>query len=148
MYSQYSQEMENVLFLHLTIVRQSWLWRAGYAPTDVQVINSIFQNMHQIDGGAKPGLTIDHNHFVEPATTMGTAQTTGAAGFCNAASHDYRLLPVSPARGTGCTLQCVPADIDGVPHPSDGRNRGCCADAPVGAALRVRQDMPASLGKL
>ena len=127
MLSQYSGPMENVLFLHLTIPNQSWLWREGYTPVDVHMANSLLLNM---SGGDRTGLTVAGNHFMDAAKAAGTEVTTGDPRFRAPASHDYRLQPDSPARGMARPLQCVPADIDGVPHPTTGRNRGCFANAP------------------
>lgn len=125
MFSQYSEEMENVLFLHLTIPNQSWLWREGYTPTEVLMANCVLLNM---SGSDRPGLVIDHSHFIDARKPAGSAVTTGDARFRAPAEHDYRLLNESPARGQGRPLQCVPADLDGEPHPATGRNRGCFAD--------------------
>jgi hypothetical protein len=126
MLSQYSGELENVLFLHLTIVRQSWLWREGFAPTGVVALNSIFQSMSP--GGDRPGLTVENNHFSEPGKSAGAGVTTGDPLYRAPGTNDFRLQPDSPARGSGRFLQCVPADIDGIPHPASKRNRGCHAD--------------------
>ncbi len=128
MFSQYSGPMENVLFLHLNIVRQGWLWRGtgpnAYAPQDVVVINSLFDRMRVIHDARTDGLTLDHNHFVHPKQVMGSAVTTGPAGYVDPAAKDYRIAEGSPAWGTGRPLQCVPADINGVPYAAS-RNRGC-----------------------
>jgi hypothetical protein len=138
MYSQYSDVMENVLFLHLTISKQSWLWRDTYAPTDVRVVNGVFQSMsgHSADGTA--GLWVEDNHFVDPSRAPGANATTGDPLYTDAAARDFHLQPGSPARGGGRALQCVPADIEGHPHPATGRNRGAYADPPPkGTAVTV-----------
>ncbi len=130
MYSQYSDVMENVLFLHLTIVRQSWLWRASYSPTDVHVVNGVFQNMSGYVGDGSAGLWIADNHFVDASRAPGSNVTTGDPHFANVTTRDFHLLKPSPAIGSGRTLQCVPADINGVRHPETGRNRGAYAIPP------------------
>jgi hypothetical protein len=137
MCSQYSGPMENVLFLHLGIVRQTWLWRDGYTPVDVQAINGIFQNMSGYPGDGSAGLRVDHNHFVDASRASGSNATTGDPRYRDPAANDFRLAPDSPARGNGTTLQCVPADIDGFPHPAAGRNRGVHADPPPGTVIRL-----------
>ncbi|MCE9612832.1 MAG: DUF1565 domain-containing protein [Lentisphaerae bacterium] len=129
--SQYDDQMQNVLFLHLTIVNQSWLWRDHFAPTNVVVANGIFRSMDMSNDDEHPELLVADNHFVDAANVMGHGITTGDPRFRDPTAHDYRLLPDSPAHESGHPLQCVPADIDGVPHPAAGRNRGCFADAPA-----------------
>lgn len=131
MYSQYSGPMENVLFLHVTIANQAWLWRNGYEPTDVVMADSLVGSMQQLDQGEKPGLHLDHNHFIDPARTMGADVTTGDPCYLDPSAHDYHLRPDSPARGNGRALQCVPADIDGVPWAAKGCNRGCYANRTI-----------------
>jgi len=137
MYSQYSGPMENVLFLHLTIVRQSWLWRDSYSPADVHVINGVFQNMTGYVGDGSAGLWIADNHFVDPSRAPGANATTGDPHFANVTTHDFHLLKPSPAIGSGRTLQCVPADINGVPHPATGRNRGAYATPPSATTISL-----------
>jgi hypothetical protein len=127
MYSQYSEEMQNALFFHITIANQPWLWRAGFAPTDVWVVNSLFTSMSQFDAGEKPGLHVESCHFIDAKKRMGTQATTGDPLFRAPATNDYCLQSGSPARGATRTLQCVPADIDGVPYPPANRARGCYA---------------------
>ena len=137
MYSQYSEEMENVLYLHMDILYQSWLWRgagdSALDATDLKLYNNVFQNMGLAEDATDDGLDIDHNHFVDPTHTMGTHVTTGTAGYVDPATNDYRIADTSPAWGTGRPLQCVPADIDGNPYHPTARNRGCYArdDAPA-----------------
>jgi len=137
MCSQYSREMENVLYLHMDIIYQTWHWRGtgdnALDATDLKLYNNIFQNMGLIEDATDDGLDLDHNHFVDPARTMGTHITTGDAGYLDPAANDYRIADTSPAWGTGRPLQCVPADIDGKAYHPTARNRGCYAreDAPA-----------------
>lgn len=128
MLSQYSGPMENVLFLHLTIVGQSWLWREGYSPKDVVMLNSVLVKMsgHSTDGSE--GLLVDHNHFTNDGKGAGSNISEGDPLFRLETPHDFRLKPNSPAVGNGKHLQCVPADIDGKAHPKDRRNRGAHAE--------------------
>jgi hypothetical protein len=83
---------------------------------------------------------------------MGTHQTVGDPRYMDVAQSDYRLLPTSPAWGTGMVLQCVPADIDGLAFGSGPRNRGCYRDAAemlVAAACEdawVYQNAPQTTG--
>jgi hypothetical protein len=63
---------------------------------------------------------------------MGTRVTTGSPGYLDPAARNYRLDPSSPAWQSGRILQCVPADIDGVPHNMLTPNRGCYAAANTG----------------
>jgi hypothetical protein len=131
MFSQYSEEMENALFLHVTIANQAWLWRNGFSPADVWVVNSLFPSMRQLDAGEKPGLRVESCHFADAQKTMGIQATVGDPLFRSPEKHDYRLQPTSPARSAARALQCVPADIDGVLHPATNRGRGCYADGPA-----------------
>lgn len=149
MYSQYSGPMENVLFLHMDIIYQSWLWRGtganAYQATEVSVINNIFQSMSLYENATAAGLTIDRNHFVS-TTSMGANKTAGDARYVDPATNNYRIASNSPAWGTGRTLQCVPADIDGNPHEASLRNRGCYAKTVAPANSVVRWETAATFG--
>jgi hypothetical protein len=127
MNSQYSGPVHNVLFLHMNIINQTWLWReADFDAEDVHVINSVFGSMSTYNNPPLDGLYIDTNHF-SGSSNMGTNVTTGSPEYVSPAGRDYRLLATSPARGTGLVLQCVPADIDGTPYHASSPNRGCYA---------------------
>ncbi|NLF32828.1 MAG: DUF1565 domain-containing protein [Planctomycetes bacterium] len=135
--SQYSGPMENVLFAHVSLVRQNWLWRGvgtnALAAADVNVVNCLFNSMsYAEDAQPQPGLVIDHNHFAS-GTPQGTSTTAGDMMYIDVDANDFRIDPASPAAGNGRLLQCVPADIDGDPYDPAGRNRGCYA-APAPAA--------------
>jgi len=137
MYSQYSEEMVNVLFLHINIINQTWLWRGtgdgAYDADEVKVYNSIFGSMSLYEDASDAGLEIDRCHF-SGSNSMGTNKTLGDPQYVDhhdplidPSDRDYHLLGTSPAYGTGRYLQCVPADIDGNPFNPAGRNRGAYA---------------------
>jgi hypothetical protein len=148
MYSQYSGPMENVLFLHMDIISQSWLWRGtgtnAYTATEVSSLNNVFHTMGLAEDATAAGLTIDRNHFVG-TTGMGDNRTTGDARFVDAASNNYRLAADSPAWGTARALQCVPADIDGNPFGAS-RNRGCYAQSIPATGQVAGWDLVATFG--
>jgi Dockerin type I domain/Protein of unknown function (DUF1565) len=150
MVSQYSGPMENVLFLHMNIIDQTWLWRGtgtnAYSATEVKVANNIFQAMSLTEDATAVGLTLDHNHFVDPSRTMGTDVTTGSVHYVDPSTNDYRIADTSPAYATGRTLQCVPADIDGDPFDPVNRNRGCHARGGVALDNLDRWQLTATHG--
>jgi hypothetical protein len=127
--TQVSPPMQNVMYFHVNIIKQSWLWRGKPENpgdlSDVQAVNCIARNMSLFGGATIDGYRIDHNHFIE--TGLGADATTGDPGFVDPSKRDYHLKPDSPAAGTGVTMQCVPADIDGKAHPREKRNKGCYA---------------------
>ncbi|NLF31723.1 MAG: DUF1565 domain-containing protein [Planctomycetes bacterium] len=127
MYSQYSGPMDNVMFLHINIINQSWLWRDDYVGTNVKVYNSIFGSMGTYNDPDITGVDVDSSHF--SSTPMGTNITTGSPGYLDPAARNYRLDPSSPAFRSGRPLQCVPADIDGVAFDAAAPNRGAYAAA-------------------
>lgn len=131
MYSQYSGPMENVMFLHVTLGQQSWLWRGqgdgAFSPSEVYMVNSIIPSMQAIHDAKTDGLTIDHCHFVNDQRAMGTNQTTGEPGHVDPAGNDFRMTQASPAWGTGRMLKGVPTDINGNAYDPDARNRGAYA---------------------
>ena len=135
-YSQYSGPMENVLYAHVSLGRQTWLWRGSdpnaLAATDVNVVNCVFNTMgYHEDAQPQPGLVLDYNHFAS-GTPQGTHTTTGDMMYVDMDANDFHLDPASPAVGNGRPLQCVPADIDGDLYDPAGRNRGCYAAAAPG----------------
>jgi len=128
-YSQYSGPMDNVLFAHISLIKQSWLWRGkgedAYTPTDVNFVNCLLNSMGYGEGVTpQPGLVLDHNNF-SAGKPLGTNSTTGDPKYVDMKGKDFHIDPSSPAAGNGASLQCVPADIDGVPYKPVGRNRGC-----------------------
>lgn len=139
--SQFSDELINVLFAHVTIINQSWLWRGAtegkqdFTPTDVRVINSIFSSM----GGKSSekitkGLKVDHNAFYgfdkrgKSSGVYGTNAVRFDRPWANDASGDDFPLPKSsPAYKNGIPLQCVPADYHGRLYPKGDRPCGAFA---------------------
>ena len=137
-YSQYSGPMENVIFAHITLINQTWLWREGYAPTDVRVFNNVFSSM----GGYKTfdgtdGLFVSHNAFYatdrkgKPTGDYGLECVHVERSFVDEAARNYHLASGSAALTAGRPLQCVPADIDGKLYPAGARP--CGAYAPLSA---------------
>lgn len=125
--SQLTKVWENVLFFHIDIINQTWLWRdSNFAPENVFVVNSIFESMEEYNGADASDVSMEYNHFIGGAT-FGTNTTTGSAQFVNYNARNFHLQSGSPARGSGVFLQCVPADINGVPHGTP-RNRGAFAN--------------------
>jgi len=134
MSTEFSGRVRNVLVMHNDHIGWDFLWRNHNEEKhefplecqDVQIANSIFSGMKPMGQANLSGVAIDSNHFIDPIKAMGTHQTTGNPFFQDAAHRDYHLPATSPAYGSGRCLQCVPADIDGVPY-GDKRNRGCYA---------------------
>ena len=125
--TQYSGPMENVLFAHVTLVNQNWLWRDDYAPVDVRVLNCCVPSMgtHRtatpFDGSGEHGLLVSHGFFYgDKSKAFGLGGRTGDPLFANPAASDYSLKPGSSALAAFRPLQCVPADFRGIPFY--GRN--------------------------
>jgi len=125
--SQYSGHMDHVLWLHCTVPNQSWLWRGTLHGDNCYVLNGIFANMQEAQGGDASGFTISHNHFLNPDRAMGEHRTTGDPQFADAEKLDFHVKATSPAARSGQPLQCVPADIDGKPRDPKSPTRGCYA---------------------
>ncbi|NLF32850.1 MAG: hypothetical protein GX591_18430, partial [Planctomycetes bacterium] len=126
--SQYDDLLVNDLWMHVTLVDQTWHWRND-VPLDADacgVYNCVFGSMDILDGADTSGIEIDYNHF-SGTSSMGTHKTTGDPQFVNPSADNYELSSNSPAYHTGKYLQCVPADVDGVPYNTSGRNKGCFA---------------------
>ncbi|MBN1672896.1 MAG: hypothetical protein JXR37_17760 [Kiritimatiellae bacterium] len=125
--SQYSGGMDHVLWLHLTVPNQTWLWRDDLKARNCHVLNGLFTGMGRHNGGDTTGIRIAVNHFLNPKSGMGTETTTGAGAFADPETNDFRLRADCPAVGSGIPLQCVPADIAGNPYAANRPNRGCYA---------------------
>ncbi|MBR3957238.1 MAG: hypothetical protein IKJ89_05255 [Kiritimatiellae bacterium] len=144
MYSQYSDDMENVIFAHITLVNQTWLWREGkppkgtFNPKDVRVLNCVFAQMGGFaalaNGDGTAGLKVHHNAFYgkdkkgRVCGEYGTETLRIERAFADEAKHHYALPKGSPALKHGVPLQCVPADINGKPYPSGPRPCGAYAE--------------------
>ncbi len=50
MVSQYSGPLDHVLFLHLSLPNQNWLWRDGFQPTNCHMIDCLGANPICITG--------------------------------------------------------------------------------------------------
>jgi hypothetical protein len=136
MYSQYSDDMENVIFAHITLVNQTWLWREGkppkgtFNPKDVRSFNNVFAQMGGFaalaNGDGSAGLLVRHNAFYgterkgNPVKPYGSEALAIPRQFADEAAKNYALPASSPALKGGIGLQCVPADINGNPYPKAG----------------------------
>ncbi|MGA2032364.1 MAG: DUF1565 domain-containing protein [Thermoguttaceae bacterium] len=122
--SQFGSYLSNILFLHVTEVTQTWYWRTRITGGPVAAENCLFDSMtsgYSLSSLPPNCLTIDHNHVVDESVygsviPAGANSTTGNARYANAPAYDFHILPSSPAYGTGTPMQCVPADISGVPY--------------------------------
>ena len=115
--TQYSGPMENVLFAHVTLVNQNWLWRDGYSPVDVRVLDCCMPRMAGHDGTGTNGLLASNNFFYGANGVFGLDALSGDPLFADAANADYALRADSPALANFRPLACVPADFRGVPWP-------------------------------
>ena len=129
-YTQYSGPMENVLFAHVTLVNQTWLWRDDYAPVDVRVVNccvplmGAFKTTTPFDGSGAHGLLVSHCFFYgDKSAPFGPDAKTGDPLFANPGASDYSLKPGSPALANFRPLACVPADFRGAPFRTAPRHR-------------------------
>ena len=143
MYSQYSDDMENVIFAHITLVNQTWLWREGkppkgtYNPKDVRVFNNVFAQMGGFaalaNGDGSAGLKVYSNAFYgmdkkgKARGEYGSEALRIERAFVDEDNHNYALPKDSPALRHGIPLQCVPADINGKPYPAGPRPCGAYA---------------------
>ena len=144
MYTQYSDEMINVLFAHVTLVDQTWLWRKGkrgkdgdFKPTDVRVVNCVLRQMGGFEalanGDGSAGLKVWRNAFYGKdrkggdTGEYGTETARAERPFADEARHHYALRAGSGAQKHGVPLQCVPADINGNPYPRGPRPCGAYA---------------------
>lgn len=145
MYTQWSDEMANVMFWHVTLVDQAWLWREGtpgksvdYAPVGVSVRNCMLKSM----GSSVPvesfngGLTVDHcafyatDRYGAPAGTFGADFISVERCFRDETGRDYTPTNAA-ALSHGVPLQCVPADIGGRPYAAGPRAVGAYTPQPA-----------------
>ena len=130
--TQYSDVMENVLFAHITLINQTWLWRDSYTPTDVRVYNSLMGRMSSgatvgLDGSGTNGLLVSNCFFYRANGSFGLNAISGDPHFADTNASDYALLADSPALANFRPFQCIPTDFRGVPwsdEPSGLRTLG------------------------
>jgi len=125
MYSQYSGLMDHVLFIHISLPNQTWLWREGLATSNCFMIDCIIASMGVVKTADVSGLVLESNHFLKAESKRGENATAGEAQFADAENLDYHLKATSPAGRGGQALQCVPADMDGRPYDPASPSRGC-----------------------
>ncbi len=123
--TQYSDVMENVLFAHVTLINQTWLWRDGYTPVDVRVYNSCMQRMGAnaaltpSNGSGADGLLVSNCFFYRSNGAFGQNALSGDPHFADTNASDYALLADSPALANFRPFQCIPTDFRGVPYADE-----------------------------
>lgn len=127
MYSQYSGHLDHVLFFHITLPNQTWLWRDSFRASNVYMINSIISKMSMTKGADVSDLHLLSNHFLTNPPEKAIQSTSGEALFANMDKLNFSLQPASPARTGGKPLQTVPADANGVLYDPQSPARGCYA---------------------
>jgi hypothetical protein len=125
MYSQYSGPLEHVLFIHISLPNQTWLWREGLRTSGCQMIDCLIAQMGAVKSADVSGIAFQSNHFLKADSSRGDGATVGEAEFADPAGFDYHLKPASPAAKGGKPLQCVPADMEGKPYDKESPSRGC-----------------------
>lgn len=138
-YSRFSENMENVLFAHLSLVDQKWQWmqtkngRGDFKPSGVRFFNCLFKAMDGYEkGDGSTGLLVDHcawynKDFYGKTTTFGENPVAIERGFVGESEGNFALADNSAAVSGGIALQCVPADVNGVPYPEGSRPCGAYA---------------------
>lgn len=125
--SQYAGKLDHVLFLHITLPNQSWMWRGNLKTRNCYMLNCILSNMsiNSTEGADLTGMILKDNHFIgKNSTEIGTNLTQGDPHFKDPQSNDYTLMTTSPAAGNATRLQTVPADINGKPRAEETTDRG------------------------
>jgi len=154
MYTQFDGYLNHVLFWHLTLHEQTFLWRDAIDARSTFVQNCILQQMSGGSGGAVSGVTFSDNHFTDTSSygagVYGTPFTAGDPRFADPAADIYRLQSGSPAVASGSVMPCVPADIEGTPFgasPNKGAYAGVAgAVRGPGAGRAVRGRAVAAVG--
>jgi hypothetical protein len=125
MVSQYSGPLDHVLFLHLSLPNQSWLWRDGFQPTNCHMIDCLLTSLSTSPKAQSAGLTYEAVHVTGAKSPIGTGGSVGTVTFVDAGKLDFRPAPDSAAAAGGTPLQCVPADLSGRPYDANRPSRGC-----------------------
>jgi hypothetical protein len=125
MYSQYSGSLDHVLFIHISLPNQTWLWREGLTTSNCFMVDCLIASMGVVKTADVSGLALQSNHFLKAESAKGDNATAGEAEFVDAGNLDYHLKATSPAARGGKALQCVPADMDGRPYDPASPSRGC-----------------------
>lgn len=123
--SQYSGKLDHVLFLHITLPNQVWLWRSNLTTRNCYMLNSVISTIGAMQGADLSGMTMDHTHVIGKNTIdNGTQMTGGDPIFVNADQNNFTFPTASPAAGNAPKLQTVPADMDGNQRTGDKVDRG------------------------
>ena len=123
--SQYSGKLDHVLFFHITLPNQTWLWRSNLKTRNCYILNSLFQSMGTMKGADVLGVTISDTHIMGKNSMSKTAHlTVGSPMFINAQENNFAIPTSSPAAGNAPRLQTVPADINGKARQNDKVDRG------------------------
>jgi hypothetical protein len=142
MVSQYSGPLDHVLFLHLSLPNQSWLWRDGFQPTNCYMIDCLLTSLSTSPQAQTAGLKYEALHVTGAKSPSGQGGTAGAVEFVDAANLDFRPAPGSAAAAGGAPLQCVPADLSGRPYDVKSPSRGCFQAATHTTAQQVPENSP------
>lgn len=138
-HSQYSGPVENVLFFHVGLVHQPWAWRKGIEPKDIKIRNCLFPSYAEHSPADIPpgAIDIDYCHFeTVRGQSYGEHATKGGPMYRDVQAKDFALAQNCSAAGSAVDLQCVPADLYGVPYAKGRRNRGPFATDSVPVAQK------------
>ena len=138
-YSRFSEEMENVLFAHLTLVDQPWQWmqarngRGNFKPKDVRMLNCVFKQMEGYEtGDGSQGLLVRgaafyNKDFYGKTALFGEQAVEIPRTFPGETDGCYALPEGSPAATAGVAVQSIPADVNGALYPEGARPCGAYA---------------------
>ena len=137
--TRFSEDMENVLFAHLTLVGQAWQWmqarngRGNYKPKDVRMYNLVLKQMEGFEtcdgsqGLLVRGAAYYNKDFYGKTTTFGESAVAIESAPADAGEKNFPLAEGSPALTAGVALVGVPTDINGEPYPDGARPCGAYA---------------------
>ncbi len=138
-YSRFSEDVENVLFAHITLVDQAWQWmqarngRGNFKPKDVRMLNNVFLQMDGFEtGDGSQGLLVRGSAFYNKdfygrTTLFGEQAVDIPRTFPGEERGRFALPADSPALTAGSAIQSIPADINGTPYPEGARPCGAYA---------------------